>query len=67
MYSGNAFHSSPQADIPFSQLAIIASMINMPSTNDTKHIFLLLTQSFLRLKCKLCNEQIEMYLPDIFH
>ena len=33
-------HSSPQAAILFSHLANIMSMTNMPSTNDTKNMFL---------------------------
>ena len=33
-------HSSPQAAILFSHLANIISMTNMPSTNDTKNMFL---------------------------
>ena len=32
-------HSSPQAAILFSQLANVTSMINIPSTNDTKNVF----------------------------
>ena len=32
-------HSSPQSAIPFSHLANMTSMINMPSTNDTKNVF----------------------------
>ena len=32
-------HSSPQSAISFSHLANMTSMINMPSTNDTKNVF----------------------------
>ena len=36
----SAVHSSCQSAILFSELANITSMANMPSTNDTKNMFL---------------------------